>query len=223
MVGYIQPKWEIVDLQDYRNRYATYHLDEGLRNLRRRAPVIQIWDDHELTNNAYGQGDVSSTGAENHQEVCEANRDSSPEEKDAAKCDRDEGNVKIRFNDAARAYMEWMPLRRGPGTMGVIDITSITQVIEWGNLASIVAVDTRVTDRSMEPTLASVFNDFAGYAFVNTNMTAYYDNNSEVRKTFELIAKGTKERMNDPSFTMIGDNNLDLVSFFVFIAGVISW
>jgi len=69
-------------------------------------------------------------------------------EKTAAKCDRDEGDVKVRFNDAARAYMEWMPLRRGPGKMGVVDITLITQVIEWGNLASIVAVDTRMTDRS---------------------------------------------------------------------------
>ena len=39
-----------MELQDYRNRYATYHqYDEGLRNLRRRAPVIQIWDDHEVS------------------------------------------------------------------------------------------------------------------------------------------------------------------------------
>mmetsp|Transcript_7305 Transcript_7305/g.13866 ORF Transcript_7305/g.13866 Transcript_7305/m.13866 type:complete len:109 (-) Transcript_7305:1171-1497(-) len=108
--------------------------------------------------------------------------------------------------------MEWMPLRRGPGNMGVIDITSITQVIEWGDLASIVALDTRVTKRSMEPTLASVFADFAGFAFINSNMTAYYDPTSEVRQTFEAIAHGTKERMNDPSFTMIGEDNVDLVS-----------
>ena len=34
-----------------RNRYATYHqYDEGLRNLRRRAPVIQTWSDHEVSN-----------------------------------------------------------------------------------------------------------------------------------------------------------------------------
>lgn len=199
-------------MQDYRNRYATYHLDEGLRNLRRRAPVIQIWDDHELTNNAYGEGDISNTGAENHQEICSANRNSTDGEKAAAQCDIHEGNIKVRLNDAARAYMEWMPLRRGPGTMGVVDITSITQVIEWGNLASIVALDTRVTKRSMEPTLASVFADFAGYAFSNLNMTSYYDPTSEVRQTFEEISRGTKERINDPSFTMIGDENVELVS-----------
>jgi phosphodiesterase/alkaline phosphatase D-like protein len=28
------PIWEQIDLQDYRLRQATYHLDEGLRNLR---------------------------------------------------------------------------------------------------------------------------------------------------------------------------------------------
>ena len=44
--------------------------------------------------------------------------------------DRDEGNVKLRFDAAAQAYMEWMLLRRGPGSMGVVDITSTTQVIE---------------------------------------------------------------------------------------------
>ena len=30
----ILPLWEEIDLQDYRVRYSTYHLDVGLRNLR---------------------------------------------------------------------------------------------------------------------------------------------------------------------------------------------
>lgn len=51
--------------------------------------------------------------------------------------------------------MEWMPLRRGPGTMGVVTTTSITQVIEWGKLASVVLFDTRISYRSKEPTLDS--------------------------------------------------------------------
>ena len=37
-----------------------------------------------------------------------------------------------------------MPIRRGPAAMGVVEITSITQVIEWSSLASIVAVGTRM-------------------------------------------------------------------------------
>jgi phosphodiesterase/alkaline phosphatase D-like protein len=185
-------------------------MDEGLRNLRRRAPVIQVWDDHELSDNAYGDKEVS--GALNHHEFCPVNRTSPDFEKDAALCDRDEGDVQIRFNEAAQAYMEWMPVRRGPGTMGVVGITSITQIIEWGNLASIVAVDTRLTDRSKDPSIAStVFNEFAGYAYSNTNISAYYDEASEVRQTFESIAAGVKMEAWNPNYTMVGEENTELV------------
>lgn len=36
------PVWEIVDLNDYRRRYAQYHRDEGLQNLRARAPQLSV-------------------------------------------------------------------------------------------------------------------------------------------------------------------------------------
>ena len=58
------------------------------------------------------------------------------------------------FTNAAQAYMEWMPIRRGPGVMGVVTTTSITQVIEWGKLATIAAFDTRISYRSKTPTIA---------------------------------------------------------------------
>jgi phosphodiesterase/alkaline phosphatase D-like protein len=80
---------------------------------------------------------------------------SSPvDEKNAAECDRDEGDIVDRLKAATQAYLEWMPLRAGPGTMGVVDLASITQVIEWGSMATIVAFDTRISHRSMAPTLA---------------------------------------------------------------------
>jgi phosphodiesterase/alkaline phosphatase D-like protein len=152
----VLPEWEQISLQDHRNRMATYHaMDEGLRNLRRRAPLIATWDDHETTNNAYGMGEKSNTGAENHQETCPVNSTSPDEEKEAAGCDRDEGDVVTRFNAAFQAYMEWLPLRRLPGQMGVVDLGTFTQVIEWGDMATIVAIDTRVSHRSSEPTLQS--------------------------------------------------------------------
>ena len=45
------PEWEQISLQDYRLRMAQYHQgDEGLRNLRRRAPMMAVWDDHETAN-----------------------------------------------------------------------------------------------------------------------------------------------------------------------------
>jgi alkaline phosphatase D len=151
----IMPDWEQISVQDHRLRFASYSLDEGLENLRRRAPLIAIWDDHETTNNAYGQGSEANTGAENHQPVCTANATSPDKDKESAKCDRDEGTATQRFLNAAQAYMEWMPLRKGPGIMGVVTTTSITQVIEWGTLATVVALDSRLSHRSKEPTLRS--------------------------------------------------------------------
>lgn len=41
-----EPKFEIVELNDYRRRHATYVGDEGLQNLRRSAPMVATWDDH---------------------------------------------------------------------------------------------------------------------------------------------------------------------------------
>ena len=107
--------------------------------------------------------------------------------------------------------MEWMPIRQGPKMAGVVNITSITQVIEWGNLASIVAVDTRITGRSKEPTLDNTFSPFAAAAFSAFNISAYYDKESEVRKSIDTIAESTKKEMSNPNYTMIGEENRNLV------------
>ena len=107
--------------------------------------------------------------------------------------------------------MEWMPIRQGPNMSGAVDITSITQVIEWGDLASIVAVDTRLAGRSLEPTLADTFSPFGAAAFSALNISAYYDETSEVRQTIEAIAQGTKAEMSNPDYTMLGEENMELV------------
>lgn len=81
------PAKEIVSLSDYRTRYAQYRLDQGLRNMTARHPLVAIWDDHEVANNSY------VTGAQNHQ----------PEEGDYAQ----------RKAAARQAYYEWLPIREG--------------------------------------------------------------------------------------------------------------
>ena len=81
------PPHEIIALQDYRDRYSQYRLDEDLQNLHGHVPFINIWDDHEITNNAY------TTGAQNHQE--------------------DEGDYEVRKNTARQAFYEWIPIREG--------------------------------------------------------------------------------------------------------------
>ncbi|NBM16276.1 alkaline phosphatase D family protein, partial [Streptomyces sp. GC420] len=55
-----EPKHEITTLADYRIRHATYKTDADLRTLHATHPVIAMWDDHEMANDAW------SGGAENH-------------------------------------------------------------------------------------------------------------------------------------------------------------
>ena len=80
------PNKEIVELADYRTRYAVYRLDADFQKAHQMHPFITIWDDHEITNNSY------QTGAQNHQ----------PEE---------EGNYGKRKKVARQAYYEWLPIQ----------------------------------------------------------------------------------------------------------------
>lgn len=80
-----QPAHEIVQLQDYRQRYAQYRMDSNLREAHRLFPFIVVWDDHETSNNAH------STGAQNHQ--------------------TSEGTWAKRKAASKQAYLEWMPIR----------------------------------------------------------------------------------------------------------------
>ncbi|MES2657969.1 MAG: alkaline phosphatase D family protein [Verrucomicrobiota bacterium] len=84
------PRKETVTLDQYRLRYATYHLDPNLRRVHRRHPFIVTWDDHEFANNAW------RGGAENHQK-------------------KTEGSWKERKAAAKQAYFEWMPIREEGG------------------------------------------------------------------------------------------------------------
>lgn len=81
------PAKEIITLQDYRDRYSQYRLDEDLQNVHGSVPFINIWDDHEITNNAY------VSGAQNHQ--------------------ANEGNYEVRKLAAKQAFYEWLPIREG--------------------------------------------------------------------------------------------------------------
>lgn len=79
--------------------------------------------------------------------------------------------------------------------------TFIVQVIEWGNLATVVLLDTRVSERSAEPTGGSNFGSFLP-AYANANMSAY-----EVEplvSVFAAIHEGIMAEINNPNYTMIG-------------------
>lgn len=115
----IAPGGEIVTYADYCARYASYHEDADLQELRRLKPMSVIWDDHELANNAY------MTGAQNHQPA--------------------EGSWADRVAAAAKAFFDWMPLRR-PDPNSV----RIYRSLDWGDLARVILMDTRYIGRPVE-------------------------------------------------------------------------
>lgn len=82
----LEPAHETVSLADYYQRYATYHTDPDLLELRRLKPISAVWDDHEIAN------DAAARGAQNHQAA--------------------EGSYADRVTAASKAYFDWMPIRR---------------------------------------------------------------------------------------------------------------
>jgi len=86
------PTTEILTLEDYRLRYRQYRTDEGLQLAHQKKPFIVVWDDHEITNDAYNEG------AENH--------------------DPSEGDYQERLQRAIQVHSEYLPVRTD--TQGVI-------------------------------------------------------------------------------------------------------
>lgn len=117
------PPHEIVSLDDYRRRHAQYKSDPALQAAHARAPWICVWDDHETTNDSF------AVGAENHQ----------PER---------EGDWNRRKAAALKAYFEWMPIRDpAPGQ----DLAESTyRSFRFGDLASLIMVETRLTARDQQ-------------------------------------------------------------------------
>ena len=109
-----EPRREAVTLSDYRIRYATYRTDPDLQEAHRVHPFIVVWDDHELTNDAW------SGGAANHNP------------------DQGEGDWPTRRAAAHRAYLEWMPIRESSDR----DI-HLYRSFRFGTLADLVMLDTR--------------------------------------------------------------------------------
>ena len=123
-----EPEREIVTLEDYRLRYAQYHSDGSLQNLRQSAPLIAIWDDHETANDSY------MNGAQNHQPATE-------------------GDWSTRVANAMQAYYEWMPIREPQLRDGTDQGTSSTPLtkanrsFDFGDVLSLHMLETRLTAR----------------------------------------------------------------------------
>jgi alkaline phosphatase D len=128
----VLPTTEILSLDDYRMRYAQYRSDESLQALHRQVPFICVWDDHEITNDAYRDG------AENHQ--------------------ANEGDYEARKVAALQAYFEWMPIR--PVVEGDNEI--INRSFKFGDLIDLIMLDTRLVGRDQQLDLLSYIDPVNG-------------------------------------------------------------
>lgn len=119
---------ETIKLADYRKRYALYRTDKNLQDLHANTAMIAVWDDHELSNDAW------MDGAENHNEG--------------------EGDFNTRKLVALQAYFEWMPIRPATAT----DRRTIYRQFNFGNLVNLMMLDTRIIARSKQLDYASYIN-----------------------------------------------------------------
>lgn len=111
---------EIVSLSDYRKRYALYRSDKDLQQAHASHSFICVWDDHEITNDAW------TDGAENHQP--------------------NEGDYQLRKLNALQAYYEWMPIR--PLVAG--QQQSLSRSFAFGDLVDLHMLDTRIEGRNQQ-------------------------------------------------------------------------
>ncbi|HEX7760002.1 MAG TPA: alkaline phosphatase D family protein [Caulobacteraceae bacterium] len=117
-----EPDHDCVTLDDYRTRHAQYKRDPDLQAAHARCPWICVWDDHEVANDDW------TGGAENHQ-------------------DKTQGDWRERERAAVQAYYEWMPIREPEAGKA---FEAINRSFQYGDLASLIMVETRLLARSYQ-------------------------------------------------------------------------
>lgn len=203
------PNGEIIDLDDYRQRYAQYHTDQNLQALRAAAPLIAIWDDHETANDSW------AAGAENHQSGTE-------------------GNWITRRDAALQAYYEWLPIRepamRDGDDKGDAD-TPLSQgyrSFNFGDVLALHILETRLTARDEQlayPDSAAVQTRI-GEILVEPELVATYAERLNITApadpsaipafaaalapvvTQELVFATVGQAWADPNRDLIGDTQM---------------
>lgn len=125
------PAEEIILLDQYRARHALYKTDPLLQKAHRQNAFINIWDDHEVTNDSW------TDGAENHTSKGGA-----------------EGDWEARKRAGIRAFYEWLPIRE-PADGDPLDAKTgnpddLYRVFDFGDLARLIMIDTRLAGRDQQ-------------------------------------------------------------------------
>lgn len=114
------PLKEVIQLRDYRLRFATHRTDADLLLSHAQFPWITIWDDHEIANDGWRGGSASPQWM-----LFELTTWNS------------------RTHNALRAYFEWMPIRQVSASSSF----RIWRTFKLGKLADLIMLDTRYYDR----------------------------------------------------------------------------
>lgn len=109
------PNREAAVLADYRARYQQYRSDPDLQLLHRSVPVVSIWDDNDIANNAFRDGDQAGDRAD---------------------------AWSARKRDGQQAWSEYHPTRVGPAD-GAGNL-AIWRRLRAGNLLDLLMLDTRL-------------------------------------------------------------------------------
>jgi alkaline phosphatase D len=125
----LTPLNEVFTLNDYRMRHADYKLDADLRSIQQQYAFISVWDDHETANDAW------KDGAGNHTESTE-------------------GLFINRRAYSTQAYFEWMPVR--PPNAAAPQ--QIYRKFDFGDLAQLNMVDTRLEARDQQTAIGAAIN-----------------------------------------------------------------
>ena len=115
----LRPMNRCSSLEDYRQRYACHRRDPALQELHRKLPMIAVWDDHEVRDDAY------TKGAEDF--------DGPPSEFAGIK------------RVALQAYFEWIPIRGGDPANP--DLMAAHRSFQFGDLWSLIMVENRLAKR----------------------------------------------------------------------------
>ena len=125
----VEPANECLSLADYRKRYAQYRSDPDSKVFSASLPLIAVWDDHEVAN------DTHKDGAENHTATTE-------------------GSFAARRAAAIQAWHEWMPVRAPDAS----NLMKIYRSFDFGGLAALHMLDTRVIGRDKQVEFAELLN-----------------------------------------------------------------
>ena len=141
-------------LQEYRMRHALHRTDPDLQLLSETAPLIAVWDDHEISNDPW------VGGAQDHNEG--------------------EGDWWARKRAAVKAYHEWMPTRTAAPPSCAGDCTDshegelVYRSFAFGDLAALPASWWKCPppcQRTAPPRLLSSFSGPSGRSYATRSAT----------------------------------------------------